>query len=74
MTVKDVRYWVLRNSDRFCGETRGAVGVLPCFLRDPLDPMVLRFGSAEDARAYASARGIAGTPHLIEYTEGGKKE
>ena len=65
----DVKYWVLRGSDRFYGEMNGETGVLPCWLRDPLDRLVRKFKTGDEARAFAISRGFAATPHLIEYTE-----
>ena len=65
----DVKYWVLRGSDRFYGEMNGETGVLPCWLRDPLDRLVRKFKTDDEARAFAISRGFAATPHLIEYTD-----
>ena len=65
----DVKYWVLRGSDRFYGEMNGGVGVLPCWFRDPLDRLVRKFKTDYEASAFAVSRGFAATPHLIEYTD-----
>ena len=65
----DIKYWVLRRSDRFYGEMDGGVGVLPRWFRDPLDRLVRKFKTGDEARAFAISRGFAAAPHLIEYTE-----
>ena len=65
----DVKYWVLRGSDRFYGEMNGWVGVLPRWFRDPLDRLVRKFKTDDEARAFAVSRGFAAPPHLLEYTE-----
>lgn len=67
--AKDLRFWVLRGSDRFYGESSCGVGVLPCWYRDPLDKLVRHFDDDKEARSFALSRGFAATPHLVEVTE-----
>lgn len=67
--AKVLRFWVLRGSDRFYGETNCGVGVLPCWYRDPLDRLVRRFGDDKEARSFALSHGFAATPHLVEVIE-----
>ena len=68
-------FWVLRSATGFFGLRKEVHTTppfrtyeIPFYVADPLSSKVKRFSSDDEARAFATLRRMAATPHLVEVT------
>lgn len=61
-----IEKWVLRTACGFLGESPRGCRFILCFVADPIDRRVLKFDTAEDAKAKAVDLKFEAIPMLVE--------
>jgi len=62
-----IKKWALRTACGFLGESPRGDRFVPCFVANPTDWRVLKFDTAEDAKAKAADLKFEVIPTLVEF-------